>query len=222
LPLTWKDIDFKERTIFIKWDKNSFRRIKRGMKASRKICLPPESHMALKLLYTTLLLDGSTPGPERFKIPKEFLPPNGWIFIGAKGAPMTGEGFEEAFQGVRERAVIDLDVDPKERLTPHCLRAEAMMQFRRCEVIWSEKEIDIMMNGPKSHYDVQHDYLPLIQAKLDTEVFGKPWDELSQEERWNITGGYPAQHGLSIEDVFKLGDWLFGDLTPSYHQDKSA
>jgi hypothetical protein len=53
--------------------------------------------------------------------PYSYYPPEGSIFIGAKGTPMTGEGFEQAFEEVRKRAGIDLDVDPKKRLTPHCL-----------------------------------------------------------------------------------------------------
>jgi hypothetical protein len=61
----------------------------------------------------------------------------------------------------------------------------------------------------KSHYDVEANYLEMIQQKLDTEVFGKPLEEVRREQRDMITLSYPTEQGLSLEETFKLGNWLF-------------
>jgi integrase len=205
--LTWNDVDFTSRTINIEKDKNSWRR---PGGVGRLICLPPYSTMALKLLYVSLMQDGKTPGAERFDVPKEMLPPHGHILMNTEKKAMTGNGFKQAFEEVRDRAGI-VDINPRKRLTPHSLRAAAESAFRKIGL--SEKEIDVQKNGIKSHYDVLDDFLEAIHEKLDTAVFTTPLNEVGVEQRDLITVQYPLQHGLSLEDVAKLGYWLFNDVS---------
>jgi hypothetical protein len=108
--------------------------------------------MLLMQLAASLMHDGLTPGRERFKIPKEYHPPKGKIFMNTEGKPMTGGGFKQAFEEVRKRGGIVDDINPRtakidllKRLTPHSLRAAAEMKFRRVGL--NDKEIDIMKNG---------------------------------------------------------------------------
>jgi hypothetical protein len=57
--------------------------------------------------------------------------------------------------------------------------------------------------------NVQANYLEMIQPKLDIKVFGKQWDAIDLEQRNMITVNYPLNQGFSIEDIAKLGNWLF-------------
>ncbi len=218
--LTWEDVDFENRTILIKWDKNSWRREAAGMDTGRKICLPPLSHMALKLLYASLRQTGRTPCPEGFEVQEDFRPPKGWIFMnadrkaGKKPKPMTGPGFKQAFEKVRDNAKI-IDINPKKRLTPHSLRAAAKMKLRR--VLGDDDETDFMLNGLKDNYDVEADFLETIKIKLDTDCFGKPFDEIDSEQRHLLTVSYPLQQGMSLEAIAKLGNWLFDDKEFDFH-----
>lgn len=211
--LTWQDIDFGNRRITIRKSKTDFVTGNEG----RVICLPPLCWMPLKLLHSSLLLDGRTPGRERFAIPKEFHLPAGKIFLDTDGNPMTGEAFKQAFDSVAERAGINRSGERKANLKPHDLRAAAESAFRKSEL--DDKEIDIMKNGPKSHYDVVEDFLSTIQSKLETACFGAPLEEVEKEQRDRITLSYPMQCGVSLEDIIKLGDWLFD---PNFFETASA
>jgi integrase len=171
--LTWGDIDFDNRTITIRESKTDWKTGNKG----RLICLPPTSAILLTQLEASLLERGCTPDGS-FKIPKRFHPPRGTVFMNTDKLPMTGEGFKQAFDQVRERAKI-FDLDPKKRLTPHSLRAAAEMSFRRIGL--TDKEIDIMKNGPKSHYDVVEDFLEMIHKKLDIAYYGQPFEELEKK-----------------------------------------
>jgi hypothetical protein len=115
---------------------------------------------------------------ETLKVPEEFRPPNGRIFMNTEREAMTGNGFKQAFEEVRDRAKIE-DTNPRKRLTPHSLRAAAEMSFRRVGL--SDKEIDIQKNGPKSHYDVVDDFLEMIHVKLDIAYLGKKREDIDQE-----------------------------------------
>jgi integrase len=95
--LTWQDIHFENRRIHIKHDKNSWRRLQNELPEDRWIVLPPLSQMYLGQLAMSLIQDGLTPGLERFKIPKEFHPPHGKIFMGFEKTPMTKRKFHFAF-----------------------------------------------------------------------------------------------------------------------------
>jgi integrase len=182
--LTWEDIDFEARRITIRKDKNDWRRAVGN--EGRVICLPPVSQIELRELEISLNV-GQLPGslyvefpgysPDQ-EIPEAFRPPKGKIFMNTDRWPMSGNGFKQAFEEVRNRAGI-VDLDPRKRLTPHSLRAAAEMIFRKAGL--TDKEIDVMKNGVKGHYDVLDDFLEMIQKKLDIAFLGKPLAEALKE-----------------------------------------
>jgi integrase len=216
--LTWENIDFRNRRITIEKAKNDWRQP--AGEEGRVIFLPPMSTIRLLILKSSLRRDGLTPGRERFKIPAGYHPPKGKIFMGAKGEPMTGNGFKQAFEEVRDRAGI-VDVNPRKRLTPHSLRAAAEMTFRRIGLI--DKEIDIMKNGPKSHYDVVEDFLEMIQIKFDKEYFGEPLDiegyfaeRDRHEQEFQSLCKEGSREGLTREAAIERASAKMFDKYPEY------
>lgn len=220
--LTWRDINFRERTINIRKDKNSWRR-PAGDEA-RKICLPPMSQFLLMQLAVCLKEEARLPGKERIQIPKQFHPPNGVVFMNTEREPMTGNGFKQAFEEVRDRAGI-VDLEPRKRLTPHSLRAAAEMAFRRAGL--NDKEIDVMKNGIKSHYDVLDDFLELIQKKLDIALLGKPLAEIEREQaehQREFDGFYEEglKEGLDREAAMERAASRMLERYPKYSEIKDA
>lgn len=202
--LTWKDIEFENRRIHIKHDKNSWRRLEKGLPEDRRVVLPPLSQILLMQLYISLKESGCTPGPEPFEIPKEFHPPHGKIFMGFEKRPMTGNGFKQLFEQATEWAGIK-DPDPRKRLTPHSLRAAAEMGYRRAGMLnKDDKLIDVQKNGIKSHYDVEEELLDMFQDKLDRAYFNRPLQEVVQEQ---------AEHQSEFQSLYEDGlrDGLDGE-----------
>ena len=117
---------------------------------------------------------------------------------------MSGEALSDAFDGVVGRAGI-------EDLHFHDLRSAAEMKFYRAGL--SLKEIDIMRNGPKGHYDVLDIYLEVIQDKLDKHVFGgKTAQEAEQEIKgdWSRLVLHGVQQGLDDDAAVKRASEIFG------------
>jgi hypothetical protein len=115
-----------------------------------------------------------------------------------------GGGFKQAFEEVRDRAGI-IDLDPRKRLTPHSLGAAAEMAFRKVGL--TDKEIDVMKNGVKGHYDVLDDFLEMIHKKLDIAFLGKPLEELEKEAaeyKKNIPA-YQQEFENLCEEAFQTG-----------------
>ncbi|KYK47851.1 hypothetical protein A1D31_29150 [Bradyrhizobium liaoningense] len=176
--LTWGDIDFEERRITIAKSKTD----KVTGNEGRVIVLPLMIELLLTMLAVSLK-DGKLPGPERLAVPFRFGRAER-IF------PMSGDALSDAFDGVVYREGI-------EDLHFHDLRAAAESKFYRAGL--NPKEIDIMKNGPKGHYDVLDVYLEGIQDKLEKHVLGgKNFEETGREikEDWSRIVLEGVQRGL--------------------------
>jgi integrase len=161
--LTWGDVDFENRRIHIRKSKTDW---KTG-NAGRVIVLPFWADFRLLQLEASINLNRRLPGPDEIPAgPKTGTLPTDLIF------QLTGEAFSDAFEKVVIRAGI-------ENLTFHDLRAAGEMNFYRA--LLSPKEIDIMKNGPKGHYDVLAIYLEVIQDKLDKYTMGKTLEDMNKE-----------------------------------------
>ncbi|WP_454632421.1 tyrosine-type recombinase/integrase [Bradyrhizobium cenepequi] len=197
--LTWGDIDFPNRRISI----NKTKTDKVTGNEGRIIVLPLMIELKLKLLYFSLARHGRLPAAaEKDQLLVSYRPiPTEPIF------PMSGDALSDAFDGVVDRTGL-------QDLHFHDLRSAAEMKFYRAGLI--PKEIDIIKNGPKGHYDVLDIYLEVIQDKLDKHVLGgKTLEEAEKEhnEGWTRLIVEGIQQGLDEDTSIRaVGQIYRSDL----------
>jgi integrase len=187
IQLSWNHIDLENRRITIPKSKTDKKTGRKGL----KIVIPVRSQLMLTQLAASLLNDGRLPGNDRLKVPEEFHPPHGRVFMNTHQNPMTEDGFSSAFEDVCKRAkppVKDLVIpDLRQTATTIFIKAELLPEERKVMKRETEKSMD------SRHYqgEVSRDlHLQRIQDKLD---------------RYFLKGKTLAEAEADIPAEFKLG-----------------